>query len=259
MKFNVMTFNLRYNNPDDQENAWPNRIDSVHGMIKKQNPDVFGIQEGLYSMLMDLSDILDEYHWFSDGRDGEQEGEFSAIFYKKETVDVINTGQFWLSETPEVPGSVSWESAFPRVCTWGHFRINAEPTKEFSFYNTHLDHISEEAREKGVQLIWKTMTKHWERKKRPSILTGDMNATPSSKAIQFLRRQEELVDTYQYIKGKVGATFHGFRGGSEGEPIDYIFVTKDITVYAITVDRSKVNGKYPSDHYPVVGCLSPPE
>jgi endonuclease/exonuclease/phosphatase family metal-dependent hydrolase len=259
MKFNVMTFNLRYNNAGDQENAWPNRIDSVCAMIKKHDPDVFGIQEGLYSMLLDLSDRLHEYHWFADGRDGVKEGEFSAVFYKRDAIDVLSTGQFWLSETPEVPGSVSWESAFPRVCTWGHFQFKGGSRQEFSFYNTHLDHISEEAREKGVQLIWETMNKHWEQKKRPSILTGDMNATPSSKAIQFLKNQKELVDTYQYVEAEVGATFHGFKGGSEGEPIDYIFVTKDITIHAILVDRSHVNGKYPSDHYPVVGCLSPPE
>jgi endonuclease/exonuclease/phosphatase family metal-dependent hydrolase len=252
MKFKVMTFNLRVDSPTDHNNAWSNRADKVAEMIVKHDPIIFGIQEGLYYMLTDLDERLYGYHWFGQGRDGGDNGEFSAIFYKKDVVSLIEEGQFWLSENPYEPGSKSWGTACPRVCTWGHFTFEQESEKEFSFYNTHLDHISQEAREKGIQIIWDKIMAHRQQKKRTVFLTGDLNAPPENNVIKFLKDKEEMVDSYSILTSKVGSTFHGFSGGTKGHPIDYIFVTKDVHLQNTIVDRSKVNGGFPSDHYPVI-------
>jgi endonuclease/exonuclease/phosphatase family metal-dependent hydrolase len=252
MEFKVMTFNLRVDSPDDNHNAWSYRADKIAEMIIKHDPIIFGIQEGVYYMLTDLEERLCNYHWLGKGRDGGNKGEFSAIFFKKDVVTVVDEGQFWLSEKPNVPGSKSWGTECPRVCTWGHFKLQQETESEFCFYNTHLDHISQDAREKGIQMIWDTMNTHRQQKTRPAFLTGDLNAPPQNNVIKFLNDKEEIVNSYNIFEGNVGSTFHNFSGGKEGDPIDYIFVTKDINIQNTIVDRSKVNGGFPSDHYPVI-------
>jgi len=253
-----MTFNLRLHTSDDNENAWPNRVDKVATVIKKYNPVMFGIQEGFHSMLTELNEYLDDYEWVGEGREGGQLGEYSAIFYKKSKLKVVEQGQFWLSETPEEVASISWESSFPRICTWAQFAWKTAGNEQFYVFNTHLDHISEEARDKGIELIWNAVSTKRGKRALPAILTGDMNSIPSSHVIQFLRGKRELVDAYQCLKEEVGATFHNFLGGEEGEPIDYIFVTKDIKVLDTIVDRSEMNGAFPSDHYPIIATVSLP-
>lgn len=251
MEFTIMTFNLRVDVPSDRENSWANRADKAAEIIEKHDPSIIGIQEGLSYMLSDIEVRLGSYQYLGQGREVGNKGEFSAIFYKKDILNVVNQGQFWISEQPAVPGSKSWDSDFPRVCTWGHFQFNKYPEKEFFVYNTHLDHISQEAREQGVRMIWEVISTH-NKNDRPFFLTGDLNATPENSVITFLNSKQQLVDAYSILEGDVGSTFHNFSGETDGQPIDYIFVSKEVQLHNTIVDRSKINGSFPSDHYPVI-------
>ncbi|SDN71984.1 Metal-dependent hydrolase, endonuclease/exonuclease/phosphatase family [Paenibacillus sp. yr247] len=256
-----MTFNLRYNNPGDGPNSWPHRIDRVMETIRAYQPLVLGTQEGYFDMLQELHPKLDEYDWIGEGRFGAHENEHCAIFYKKVDLDLQQYGQFWLSESPEEVASISWNSGFPRVCTWAEFE-HRESRKRFIVYNTHLDHQSQQARDLGSKVIWKYIAAHRMEYSLPIILMGDFNSRPTDLPIRFLRGESELQglqtwlkDTYAALSGPIGLTAHDFKGGEVGEPIDYIFVSPDVEVLEAVVDRRQIDGVYPSDHYPVVAQL----
>jgi endonuclease/exonuclease/phosphatase family metal-dependent hydrolase len=263
MELNVMTFNLRVDVPSDGENAWPYRADKASKIIREHQPLVIGTQEGLLRMIEDLEKDLPEYRWIGEGRRGGRTDEFCAIFYNHEKLEVVETGQFWLSEQPDVPNSISWESDLPRICTWGQFRLKGEQDNEFILYNTHLDHISQPARENGAHLIWEKLSKHQQEKQLPMILTGDFNSEPGNSVIQFLRgevpiheKTTDLQDAFSLLDSSVGRTFHNFKGGLEGEPIDYIFTTPNVGLRNTEVVRMAIGGSYPSDHYPIITTLT---
>lgn len=270
-RLTVMSFNLRYLNEQDGENHWSNRLDKVVKMIHNHRPDLIGTQEVLPSMLDDLTAALPEYAWIGRGRDNEDgDGEHCAIFYKKDLAEVLEQGQFWLSETPETAGVAGWDARLPRICTWAQFKGKDGTDlsgRTFLFYNTHLDHVGKLAKEESAKLIWKQMKEQWQHTSIPVMLTGDFNSHPDTMPIQYLDERSfdednalRLVNAYEVIDGPVGATAHGFKGIMEassikGKPIDYIYVSSDLQVIETEVDRSRIGGGYPSDHYPVVTHL----
>jgi endonuclease/exonuclease/phosphatase family metal-dependent hydrolase len=261
MVLTVMTFNLRVDVPRDGSNAWGNRAKKVNQLINNHQPTFIGTQEGLLRMIKEIEEDLTDYRWIGEGRRGGMADEFCAIFYHDKKLDVVEKGQFWLSEQPDTPNSISWESDFPRICTWGHFRLKNEDT-EFIVFNTHLDHISQDARESGIHLIWKRISEHYDRKQIPIILTGDLNSEPANTVVRFLRGEASIMnetvnlqDAFKVLKEPVGRTFHHFNGGTEGEPIDYIFAGPEIKMLKTNVDRRKIDNAYPSDHYPVISTL----
>lgn len=262
MDLSVMTFNLRVDTSEDGVNAWPYRINRVTQVIKSNHPFIIGTQEGLYSMLEGLQRNLPQYGMIGNGRGGGKKGEHCAIFYNRNELELTNHGQFWLSLTPNEVNSVNWDSAYPRVCTWGAFHPLKNPSRKFLVFNTHLDHVSQEAREKGIRLIWTKMDVAI-KKGYPVILTGDMNATPENKTIQFLRGENyieeqtaDLIDAYTVLNHSPGATSHHFQGQVDGGPIDYIYTSEDVKVLKTKIDRSVFDDHYPSDHYPVITELS---
>ncbi|TDF99870.1 endonuclease/exonuclease/phosphatase family protein [Paenibacillus piri] len=257
----VMSFNLRYNTPNDGANSWPYRIDRAAHIIRDHQPLIVGTQEGYHAMLLSLNERLEDYAWVGQGRLGGHENEHCAIFYKKAELDVIHNGQFWLSETPHVVASKGWDTNLPRICTWAHFkhRVNGG---EFLIYNTHFDHIGQLARDSSAVLIWDHIRSQRQEFGLPVVLTGDFNSHPDHLPIRFLRgetdcagRQSWLKDAYCSLPGEIGMTAHEFKGLVTGEPIDYIFVSPDIDVLETKVDRRLIDGAYPSDHYPVVSAL----
>lgn len=261
MDMTVMTFNLRYPEVKDGTDYWPNRVGRAAAVVKEHRPLVFGTQEGYLEMLTDLEPLLDDYAWVGDGRFGEHENEHCAVFYDSRELELAEHGQFWLSETPDVVASISYGSMFPRVCTWARF-VHRLGGAAFYTYNTHLDHHSPEAREQGVRIIWERMCKQREQDGIPAILMGDFNGNPADPPIRFLRGETagkgaavKLTDAYSSLHGEPGLTAHNFRGGDEGEPIDYIFTTPDFRMVNVRVDRAEREGGYPSDHYPVVAKL----
>lgn len=252
----VMTFNLRMNTPDDGPNAWPHRVKLVQQMIRNVDPDILGTQEVLPSMLADLEEALPEYEWTGDARrDGDER---SAILFKRDRFEMLSSRTFWLSETPDVPGSVSWQSSLPRICTYGVFQEFGSSRPPFAFFNAHLDHVSDMARVHGLAVILRKMQEVWEQDKiRRMVLTGDFNDFPSSPALSSMREAEiadrvKLMNSYQTSKmDEIGKTFHGFNGGAAGEPIDYIFHTETLDLREVIIHRDAFEGRYPSDHYPV--------
>ncbi|MFD2330976.1 endonuclease/exonuclease/phosphatase family protein [Cohnella sp. GCM10020058] len=259
----VMTFNLRTNVPSDGDNAWPQRPQAVAKAILRHAPDVVCVQEALYAMLLDLAPLLPEYTWVGEGRRGGQEDEFCAIWYKTGKGSVAEFGSFGLSETPERLGELGWGADYPRMCTWARLVGTAnESGKEdgLTVFNTHLDHVSEPAQVNGMSLILDRIGALRARSEAPVVLTGDFNVGPGHAVVCGLE-QAGYVNGYSALVGgggaeSAGATFHDFRGGEAGEPIDYIFVSPNVAVSRIEVDRDRYEGRYPSDHYPVCAVLS---
>ncbi|ULL18535.1 endonuclease [Paenibacillus sp. H1-7] len=262
MEYNMMTFNLRYHTPNDGDNAWPHRVDKAAMIIREHDPVLIGTQEGYYAMLTELHGKLQDYEWIGMGRFGGQENEHCAIFYKQDRLEVVEQGNFWLSETPDEAATKSWDSMFPRMCTWVTFADKADGST-FTVFNTHLDHHSQEARDRGVQVIWERVQQHRTKHASPVIIMGDMNSAPEDLPIRYLRGTAGagegpdgwLTDAYAMLEGPVGRTAHSFQGGSDGKPIDYIFVSPNVELLAVEVDRRQIDGGFPSDHYPVVASV----
>lgn len=262
MQLRVMTFNLRQNNARDKENAWPHRKDLVADVLTRVKPAVVGVQEGFYEMLTELAALAPEFDWIGEGRRGGVQDEFSAILYRPALLQPVTAGRFWLSHRPDVPGSQVPETGIPRMCTWVRFR-ERESGQEVLIYNTHLDHRSQAAREIGADLILEHIRSQWRYAPLPTLLTGDMNATPENSAIATFKKvgadgAPGLFDAYAATRERgedVGATFHGFSGETEGAPIDYIFHSHHWRVHEIHVESQAVGGRYPSDHYPVWGVF----
>ncbi|MBO7746994.1 endonuclease/exonuclease/phosphatase family protein [Paenibacillus sp. MWE-103] len=259
MEMTVMTYNLRTSTSKDGDNDWVYRSGQATRMIRDHEPVIVGTQEMRAHMLAELQ--LDEFAWVGEGRRGGSEDEHCAIFYKKAVVAMLEHGTFWLSERPETP-SMGWDTSLPRVCTWAHMRYLVDDT-EFVVFNTHLDHKGALAKEMGIKLIWSRIQEMRERKHLPIILMGDFNSTPGEIVVRIMRGEAPVMDgfvdmrdTYAVIDGPVGTSANpNFSGNTEGETIDYIFVTPDITVLSAEIDRRRIDGKFPSDHYPVVARL----
>jgi endonuclease/exonuclease/phosphatase family metal-dependent hydrolase len=265
MEFTVMTFNLRTFTGRDGDNVWPNRFRRVARTIEDIAPSVIGVQEAHREMLHDLEPLLQNYRWLGEGREVGLTGELCAIWYNEAEIGIKEQGQFWLSEEPDRVGSRGWDGQCTRICTWARMYLKAEPRNEFYMFNTHLDHRGQIARENGIALIWRKISERRAALALPAVLTGDFNVTPDNPVIRFMRGLQELdgeraqmTDAYTALEGAPGATYHGFRGGSEGEPIDYIFVTPDVRVLHTAIDRRTIDGGYPSDHYPVIARIRLP-
>lgn len=254
--FRVMTYNIRYAGDEkaDGENAWSKRKDPVSLMIRFHKADIVGLQEALRNQIDDLTKILPQFGWTGAGRDdGKDQGEFSAILFNKNKFEKLDNGTFWLSENPDVP-SKGWDAALNRVCSW--IKLKDKLTdKQFFFFNTHFDHIGETARTNSSRLILdkiKSMASGL-----PVILTGDFNYTSSAEGYKFITSENSPLKDAQFISqsGHYGSdvTFNNF--GEEhtpGNKIDFIFVNDKISVFEHGVIGETFNGKYPSDHMPVV-------
>jgi len=187
--FRAMSFNLRYDTEADGLNAWNYRKDLVASTILFHRPDVFGVQEAKHHQMSDLAERLREFGWVGAGRDdGDQGGEYSAVFYRKSAFDIVDSGTFWLSETPEVIGSRSWESACVRICSWIRLRLKLKDVSDLFVFNSHFDHKSYRAREQAALLLTrhipKIVEKALERTQSQApisiVVMGDFNDEPHS-------------------------------------------------------------------------------
>jgi len=248
----VMTYNIRLNVDSDGENSWTNRKDYFTSQIQFYEPDIFGIQEATPSQVTDISTSLPQYSYVGIGREGVGKGESSNIFYKKKRFSVLQESTFWLSETPNEI-SKGWDAACNRVCTYVLLKDNITNTI-FWVFNTHLDHIGEVARTKGIELILakiKTLNSN----NYPVLFMGDFNSEPSENRIVNLKK--EMLDSRDISTQKPfgpSGTFNGFKHDEAvTKRIDYIFISKNSTIivekYAVLSDSKDL--KYPSDHLPV--------
>jgi endonuclease/exonuclease/phosphatase family metal-dependent hydrolase len=250
---NVLSFNIRYNNPDDGEHAWPNRKGMVASVVRFHAADLIGMQEVLRSQIDDLTVLLPNYSWYGVGRnDGKNSGEFSPIFYRRDRFQLLDSGEFWLSKNPDQIGSKSWDAALPRIATWVKFR-DRESKQEFIHLNTHFDHRGEVARTRSAELILdqlKILSGNM-----PVVVTGDFNVPPESAA--YVTMTSMLVDSkLESVSEPHGpeGTFGGFtvKVGDTGDRIDYVFVAEGTKVLRYAALSDQWDGRYPSDHLPVL-------
>jgi endonuclease/exonuclease/phosphatase family metal-dependent hydrolase len=249
----VMSYNVRYDNPGDGENRWSNRKDRLTKLISYHAPDVFGTQEVLLNQLQDIEKALPQYAWYGAGRDdGKQAGEFSAVFYNKDRFTLLDKGTFWLSPEPAKP-SKGWDAAIVRVCSWVKLK-DKNTSRDFFLFNTHFDHIGVKAREQSAALIVKKIKEL--AGNMPVILTGDFNTPDTAAPYKTIISSNILKDARELSKtGHYGpdGSFSTFEVASKlGERIDYIFVNNQYEVLRHAILTDSQNGRYPSDHLPVI-------
>lgn len=249
----VMSFNVRYPSKGDGENVWERRRDLLAATIREKHPDVFGTQELYREQGEYIAAQLPGYAWFGVSRRGNRTDEHMGVFYKKDALKLVESGNFWLSETPETPGSMSWDVSLPRMVTWGLFETRGG--KKFYFYNTHFPHRREDAaaRLKCAGLIAGRIEAL--PAATPVILTGDFNAPAGGDAYATLTAG--LKDAWKTAARRAGpeGTFNGFKGVSTGPRIDWILYRGPLeAVEAATITRNE-DGRYPSDHFPVMAVF----
>ena len=254
---NVMTFNIRYDNPEDSLDNWKFRKDRVANAICFYDADIVGTQEVLHNQLEDLKQRLPGYGVIGVGReDGKEKGEYSALLYKKDRFTLLDSGYFWLSETPEVPGSKGWDGACERIASWAKLQDKVSG-RQFFALNTHLDHVGVVARRESISLILDKVNKL--SGGLPVIVTGDFNANPDSDVIKYVtdsKNPQHLTDSRQIAAVVYGPawSFHDFGKipYARRPLIDYIFVRNGLNVSRYGVLAETENNAFLSDHAPIL-------
>lgn len=250
----IMTYNIRYDNPNDGENSWENRKDIIINQIQYYDPDIIGTQEGLGHQIDYINNNLESFNYVGVSRADASEmggGEYSAIFYNIDKYTELKNNTFWLSDTPDKP-SRGWDASLNRICTYVLLKDNNSDITFFVF-NTHFDHIGDKAREKSVELILEKIGSI-NRKNLPLFLIGDFNLTPDELPIRLIVKK--LYDSKKISKGTPfgpDGTFNGFDIYKiHDKRIDYIFVSKNkIIVKKYAVLANIKWERFPSDHFPV--------
>lgn len=258
----VMTFNIRFDNPDDEQDAWPHRKDFVASMFRFHRNDIVGTQEGRHHQIVELDELLPEFEWVGIGRDaGDERGEFCAIYYRADRFDLIEQDTFWLSESPDEPGSMGWDTAITRITTWARL-YDKKNNRNVIVFNAHFDHIGTVARRESSKLILQKIDEIAEGD--PVILIGDFNTTEDDDPYKVITRSDYdpaepvLYDGFYHSKYShhgPSSTWNGFRSIVPNRRIDYIFVDSNLTVEQHAILADIRDGRYPSDHLPVVADI----
>lgn len=267
LELSLASFNIRYENPTERDwRSWPNRLDRVVRSIRAMSPDIFGIQESLHGQSADLRASLPDYEFHGIGRDdGHRAGEYSAILFRRDRFEKTEGGTFWLSDHPEVPGSMTWGNEFPRVVTWVRL-TDLHSGRAFHVFNTHWDHRNQYSRERAAPLIADRIDSRPD-PTEPVILLGDFNATEGNPAVDYLtgrpvtlagetmpRWRTGLVDTFQHLHPEVKnrRTLHFWDGHSTGwAKVDHILVSRGARISSAGIRIEKSRTEQPSDHFPV--------
>jgi len=256
-EFVIATYNLRFAG-SEAPNAWPDRRPVVKALLDRYQPDLIGTQEGLYQQLKDIAADQPDYDWIGVGRDGGSRGEFMAIFYRRARFEPLEYDHFWLSDTPEVIASSTWGNNVRRMVTWARFRDRVTG-REFYFWNTHLDHEVQVAREKAAELIRQRIGRL--PADVPLFLVGDFNAIAvANRAYDILTKEAGLTDTWFAARERRNEDANSFTGFDplrrEGKRIDWILARGAIDVRATEVVTFRQGDQWPSDHLPVVAWVT---
>lgn len=247
----VFTYNLRVDVPRDGANSFTNRRDFIRAHFPAYQADLVGFQEAAPHMRRWLMETFPDYEICGVGREADLQGESNPIAYRRDKFDLVGLEQFWLSDTPDTPGSrfVTDQSRCPRICTVATL-FHRETGKLLRYYNTHLDHEGPTAQAQGLSLILARMAADYARRPMPVILTGDFNAYPDSLVYKSAKGFTGCGPALEDVTQNVGGTFHNFGKLDPAEKIDYIFTNLPCTQPAFLADDQE-NGVYLSDHYPV--------
>mgnify|MGYP005781347653 FL=1 len=260
----VVSFNLRRDFGPRRKNRWETRKELAARMISESDAAIIGVQEFLPRMRQDLKEMLEGYSIFGKGRlsgKNPNNDEHSDIIIKNNDVEVASCHTFWLSKHPDVP-SRAYFAVYPRICTVAEVKMK-KSGRRIRVFNTHFDHVSPLARTFGAKLILEQIHRFNQTDPLPTIVMGDFNASPNSKAVRLMRenlmnyKDVRLQDIYGFLDQLIGNTYHGFKGKitQKFKPIDYIFVSDDFEVVTASVNTQSYDGAYPSDHYPISAVL----
>lgn len=256
-----MSFNIRYGTAEDGDDSWMHRSAMVADVIRTREPDVVGLQEAMLFQVAELAAALPEYGHTGRSREADENtGEATPIFYdtRRWRLDRNDTGTFWLSEAPDVPGSTSWGNTLPRICTWARL-IDRESSRGIYVFNVHFDHQSANSRAKSAELVARRVAAR--KYADPVVVLGDFNAEPGSEPLEALLNGEvPLVDAYAAHASGDGdsGTYHAFSGDRSGRRIDYVLVQPQAEITAASIVYDNVDGAYPSDHFPVSASIVVP-
>lgn len=252
----VGTFNIRFDNPRDSGNLWKDRSAIVSNLIRFHEFDILGVQEALQHQLSDISSALPEYAVYGKGRDdGKNGGEHSAIYYRKDRFQLLKSGDFWLSETPDIPGK-GWDATCcNRICSWVYLK-DLTTKKEFYVFNVHFDHQGVVARKESSVLMLKKINQI--AGNSPTLLTGDFNGGRNSEWYQTLANSNLISDVYKSVKYPYAnnSSSNGFRVPRGEAVIDHIFMSKQFSANKWGILTDTYFGKFPSDHFPVLARVT---
>lgn len=250
----IMTFNIRADSIFDINNRWNKRASLVYETIKHYDCDIIGLQEVTQKMHTDICNNMKDYNIVGVGRTRKFFSEKNSILIRKK-YKILEHETFWLSKTPNKKGSTVFFSLFPRICTT--LVCQLESGEKVRIYNTHLDCLFASAREFGLKKIIEIMERNYEKEHLPCILMGDFNATPNSKMMKKFKAGKytskklfAVQDVNEALYQKT--TMSMFKGKEKGVHIDYIFVSEEFEIEDAEVVKYNKEGKYPSDHYPIV-------
>ncbi|MES2528779.1 MAG: endonuclease/exonuclease/phosphatase family protein [Bdellovibrionota bacterium] len=255
MELTLVSCNIRFDNPADGPNSWPHRRLFLRDILLSHSPDIIATQEGRFHQLQDLNSLLPEYEVVDDHRAWIGERMYPTFFVKKNRFEKMKSEDIWLSETPDIAGSRSFDSAFPRLMTWMKIQpVNSQ--NDLWLVNTHLDHIKDETRLGQIQVLSRELKRFWN-KQDSLIIMGDFNEGPDGKVRQHLVKEFDLQDTWKLFHQKEESSHHAFQGEvPNGNRIDWILVDKKVKVLKSEMDKSSREGKFPTDHYPVMAKIS---
>lgn len=246
--YQVLSFNVRINVANDGIHAWDFRKDKVIAYIESSDFDFIGLQEVGPGMYQELINDIKNYEFFGTGRG--MDNEAVPILVKKDKYKVIESKTFWLSDTPTVESRVPG-SLFSRIMTY--VVLEDHEQKRISFFNTHLDYVSEDVCENQAKILSKMIDEITVKYQSPFILVGDFNQNPDSKAINYLTSKYKNI--YEK-KDRIGLTFHNFSNETKGLPIDYYFYSKQLKVIAFEIVHHQDQNFFLSDHYPLIAHFS---
>lgn len=257
----LMTFNIRFGTAPDGADSWSHRRELAVEVIRSVNPAVLGLQEALRFQLDELEEALPQFGELGVGRDdGLRAGEYAAILYDRHRLAVVEHGNFWLSDTPAVPGSMTWGNRYPRIVSWARLADRAAATT-FYVFNSHWDHESQPARQRGATLLVQRIRTRTV-PEDPLLLLGDFNSSEDNPAFRTLLAIP-VVDTFRVVHPAAQdvGTFHAFRGqkgGASGAKIDALLASPHWHVLDAAIVYDNDSGRYPSDHFPVTATVALP-
>lgn len=251
----IITSNIRFSNPSDGAHDWPYRLPLLVDLYQNFGPDILATQEGRIGQLKELDEKLPELILIDTHRNWIDERMYPCLFINPQTISIERSGDIWLSETPAIPGSKSFDSAFPRLCTWAEVTFKSSG-KQLMIVNTHLDHILNSTRVQQTNVLINEIKKIND---RDLIIVGDFNESPLTSIKSHLMDAFELKDPWTEKNYPEETSHHGFSGLETiaGDRIDWILIPRNFECSNLVMDKRSVKNVYPSDHYPILATVVP--